>query len=467
MKKKFLMIPVLATLVLVGCGKRNVEPQPQDEVVNISTEEGKAQVTSFLDKSIDLYSNPTNLKALHVNEECKDMNLVLNASIRETSMYGLNELGLSFKNFNLKADEYARIDEERKVEGMVNVKELSGRHSVSLGLFQPLEGQTPGQEPKGIFMQGHFFVEPTNINAYFKDGNGYFDLTDEGLRTTLENASKFATNVYQTYEAIEEKMDELQGAAAASQQVRLPLREGEQQPEQQQPEQQDLDLNALLDQYTNPSRKFQTVIEENGFVISEEDYQAATEEEVAEAKSDVKDIVDNILPALAVSQIVTVTALGNGGLQFELNVNKQKVVDVIPIIEDYIEAKEAAEAAQQSQQQQQPDNASIRRDGEQQPEQQQPAEPTTAEIFDQVVSKFDINAKVVFDQQGYLRDLAVNYDIVAGVVGQAWKIFNLQGTADVDLAMNGKISASIQYNDEVSFALPEDLNQYAVVNFKD
>ena len=461
---KYLMIPVLATLALTGCGKRNVEPEPKDEVINTNTEEGKEQVTSFFDEIVELYSNPTNIKALHVSEELKDMNLVLNASIKETTNYGLNELGLSFRNFSVKADQFARIDEERKVEGMVNVRELQGRHSVNAGLLQPLTGQVEGEEPVGVFVQGHVIVAPSNFDAYFKDGKGYFDLTDEGIRTTLENANQLATDGYQAYQLLEQKLDEID---AANQHVRLPLREGEQQQPEQQPQPQGLDLNAMLDQYVGASRKFQTVLEENGFVIDEEDYQAAKEEEVAKSKADAKEFVDNILPTLAASEIVTVTALGNGGLQLEVSLNKQKVVNAIPFIEAYMDAKEAEEQAQSAQQQPEQQPLSIRRDGEQQQPEQQPVEPTTAEIFDQVVSKFDVYAKVVFDQQGYLRDVAVNYDIVAGVAEYPWKFFNAQGLADVDLVLSGKIAASIQYNDEVSFALPEDLEQYALVDFKD
>ena len=463
MKMKYLMIPVLATLVLTGCGKKNQpqpEPEPQDVVIDTNSEEGKAKVNSLFEKSIDLYSNPTSFKALHVSEEGKEINLNLVATIKETTKYGLNEINFGFDNVSFQGEEFARINDERQVEGMVKLQNVKGHHAVSAGLLQPLTGQVEGQEPEGIFFNGEFNIAPSNVNAYFKGGNGYFDLSDEGIRTTLSNANEFANKGYAALNELQEKIDELNKPQQSQPQPQpQPLREGEPQV-QSQPEA--LDLNALLDHYTDPSRKFQTVLEENGFVIPEEDYQAATAEEVAEAKADVKEFVDNVLPTLAASEIMTVKELVAGGFQVEVNINKEKVVSALPFIQDYVEAKQAEESQQGQEQQSQ--TAQIRRDGE--PE-AQVVEQSWADQFDAIVSKFDINAKVVFDAQGYLRDLSLNYDLAAGVEGFRWTLFGLQGDATIDLTLSGKFNASIQYNDEVSFALPEDLNQYAVVNFND
>ena len=461
MKKKFLMIPVLATLVLTGCGKKNQpqpEPQPQDEVVDVNSEEGKAKINSLFDKSIDLYSNPANFRALHLSGEAKDVNLVLDAKVVETTKFGLNEVNFAFTNVNAKAEAYARVDNERKVEGMVQASDIKGHHQVKAGVFQPAEGQKEGEEPVGVFFDSQFDIAPSKVNAYFKDGKGYFDLTDEGIRTTLSNANEFANKGYAAFEAAQAIIDELNKPQQTQPQPQ-PLREGE----QQQPQQQGLDLNAMLDQYTDPSRKFQTVLEQNGFVIPEEDYQPAKAEEVAEAKADVKEFVDNVLPSLGSAQIMTITELVAGGYQIDINLNKQKVVDALPFVQDYVEAKKAEE---ESQQQVQAQPASIRRDGEQQ-QPVQVVEQSWADQFNEIVDKFDINAKLVLDSQGYLRDVSLNYDLSAGVEGFRWSFFGLQGSADINLDLSGKLSASIQYNDEVSFALPEDLDSYVLVNFKD
>ena len=456
MKMKYLMIPVLATLVLTGCGKKNQpqpEPQPEPEAVEIDTnsEEGKAKVNSVLDKTTELYSNPTNFKAVHISENVKDVNFNLGLAITETSKYGLNEVELSFSNIAFEGDQYARVGEDRSVEGMVNIRKLEGKHAAKIAALQPLTGQKEGEEPEGVFAEGEFDIAQSNINAYFKGGKGYFDLSDQGIRTTLNNANALANEGYRAYEEINAKMEEMNKPQQTQPQPQ-PLRAGE-------PEPQGLDLNAMLDQYTDPSRKFQTVIEENGFVIPEEDYQPATAEEVAETKAEINDFVNNILPSLVAAQVMKVSELKEGGLKIEANVNKEKVVNVLPIIQDYVEAKEAENNTDNAIQQAQ---LPLRAE-----EPEQPAEPTWAEMFDQYVSKFDIKAEIVIDKDGYFRNLGVEYGIEAGAEKMPYNFFGLTGEITADLALAGKINASIQYNDEVSFSFPEDLEQYVLVNFDD
>lgn len=449
------MIPVLATLVLTGCGKKNQpQPEPEPEAVEIDTnsEEGKAKVNTALDKTTELYSNPTNFKAAHIAEKVEGVNFDLGLAITETSKYGLNEINLSFSDIAFEGDQYARVGEDRSVEGMVNIRKLEGKHAASIAVLQPLTGQVEGQDPEGVFAQGEFDIAQSNINAYFKGGKGYFDLSDEGIRTTLNNANALANEGYRAYEEINAKMEEL-NKPQQSQPQPQPLRAGE-------PEQQGLDLNAMLDLYTDPSRKFQTVIEENGFIIPEEDYQPATEEEVAEAKADINEFVNNILPSLVTAQMMKVSELKEGGLKIEANINKAKVITVLPIIQDYVEAKEA-EQQSESALQPAPQQAADPEQGE------EPAEPTWAEMFDQFVSKFDIKAEIVIDKDGYFREFAVEYGIEAGAEKYPYNFFGLTGTVSADLKLSGKINASIQYNDEVSFALPEEIEQYVVVNFDD
>ena len=456
MKMKYLMIPVLATLVLTGCGKKNQpqpEPQPEPEAVEIDTnsEEGKAKVNSVLDKTTELYSNPTNFKAAHIAEKVEGVNFNLGLAITETSKYGLNEVELSFSDIAFEGDQYARVGEDRSVEGMVNIRKLEGKHAASIAVLQPLTGQKEGEEKEGVFASGAFDIAQSNINAYFKGGKGYFDLSDEGIRTTLNNANELANEGYRAYEEINAKMEEM-NKPQQSQPQPQPLREAE-------PEPQGLDLNAMLDQYVGSSRKFQTVIEENGFIIPEEDYQAATEEEVAEAKAEINDAVNNVLPSLVAAQVMKVSELKEGGLKIEANVNKEKVVNVLPIIQDYVEAKEAENNTDNAIQQAQ---LPLRAE-----EPEQPAEPTWAEMFDQFVSKFDIKAEILIDKDGYFREFAVEYGIEAGAEKYPYNFFGLTGEITANLSLAGKINASIQYNDEVSFALPEEIEQYAVVNFDD
>ena len=224
MKKKILIVLAISTLMIAGCGKKNQpEPEPEDRVINPTTEEGRNEVKESFNTSIDLYSNPSNFKAVHVSEEAKDLSLILGLGITETSKYGLNEVNLSFTRFNFKAEEFVRIDDARKAEGMVNVKDLSGNVAMSAGLLQPLTGQKEGEEPVGIFTGGDAVIAPMNFDVYLKDGNAYADLSHAGIRQTLTNAGELAAAGYNAYQELMAAMEEMNKPQQPQPQEKQPL----------------------------------------------------------------------------------------------------------------------------------------------------------------------------------------------------------------------------------------------------
>ena len=486
---KFLLVPALFTLTLAGCGKKE-QPQPiepkEETPVDVETEEGKTTVKDAMYKAYLNYSNPQTFKKVNVQADIKDVNVGLKADIIELSQYGENEIDFSIEGFNAKVNAFASIDEQREVEGKVEMSDVKGKFALDLALQQPYtapvqpdegqegegEGQATqqglirrdgeqqgqeGQEPEeppfaGYFAKGDFTVDPLAVNAYFKDGKVYVDYSNAGVRSTIDNAEDLVGQIMELVTAMNaESEDEEEEEQGGVQQQGLIKREGEQ-------EQPAHYLNAMIDGLTGaPGRKIYTVAEENGFVIEEKDYEAPTEDDKAAVKAEIDKFVDETLPTLVLSQMVTFKTLKGGSYELGISLDKTKVAALISIIEKLQEAREAAEEAQQA-----PQQGLVRRDGEQQ--QAEPEQPSAAEIFKQYCEKFNLTAKVVLDKDGFIRNADVSYDIAASCEKLPWDFFALNGTVSGSLALSGKINTSYKYNDEVVFELPADLDAYVCID---
>ena len=470
MKTKLLLVSALFALTITGCGKKNnpepqpePEPEPEEKVVDVENEEQRSALENALYKAYLNYSDPANFNAVNVNAEVKDFNLDLGVDITEKSEYGRNQLDFSLSNCNANIDAYARKDANNVIEGMVKATNVSGKVAIDAGILQPLPEDPapvapanslrdtepePQPEPEGFFASGEFEVAPLALDAYFKDGNIYVDYSDEGVRTTLTNAGELA---YQLYEAG-------MGAYAQIKAAREAAKEAANQPKSitrdVEPEPVPaLDLNAMIDEFTAaPDRKVYVTAEEEGFVLDEEDTVPPTAEEKAEAQEKIGEFANETLPKLVMAKIIGMKVRKNGSYEFSVSLNKAKVSFLLGVIEQL----EAAEKAKEEQAN--PTTASTSETSSTEPE-----EPSYAEIFDQYCEKFDLDAKVVLDANGFVRSLAVSYDIKAGVEEMPYTFFNLNGEATIALALSGKISASFKYNDEVAFQLPEDLNTYVYI----
>ncbi len=462
MKNKFLLVPALFTLTLAGCGgKEQPTPiEPEETPVDVETDEGKTTVKDAIYKAYLNYSNPQTFKKVNVQAEIKDVNIALDADIIELNKYGENEIDFSLKGFNANVNAFASINDQREVEGKAELSDVKGKVALDLALEQPYEvpvepeesqeeeqgdEEEPEESPfEGYFVNGEFTIAPLAVNAFFKDGNVYLDYSDDGVRTTIDNSEDLVGQIIQLVKAFKGEDEE---------EDEVPQQDGEDEEEEE-----SRFLNDMIDEYTGaPARKIYTVAEKEGFIVPEEDYVAPTEEDKAAVKAKIDKFVDETLPTLVLSKMVTFKILRGGSYELGISLNKAKVASLINIIEQLKAAQEAAEIIQQQ--------GLIKRDGESEPE--EPEEPTIADMFNEYCEKFDLTAKVVLDKDGLIRNANVSYDIAASVENYEWNLFVVGGTLTASASLSGKINTTFKYNDEVVFDLPADLDTYVCFGKQD
>ena len=498
MKSKLLLVSALFALALTGCStKFNNEPeqkpqpetpseesnnqqqQPLDTPVDPETPEGKATIKDALYKAYLNYSDINNFSAVNVNAEAKDVNLALNLDVFEETTYGDNHLDFSVSDFNAKVDAYARINQDNTVEGMIKASDVKGKVALDAAIFQPEEEEEPialaayrdpeldpeageGEEDpldgeddfEGFFAEGEFTIAPLAVNAYFKDGNVYLDYSDQGVRNTIDNADDLAGQIMELvygieeffYEGDEEDIDPVQPEPQG-----LVRRDGGEPV---------FFLNELIDELTGaPERKIYDVLEEDGFVIDASETIPPTNEEKEQAKQEIDSFVDETLPLLVASQMMTFKELANGSFELGVSLNKTKMVALITIAEKMAAVANDSEEVPES---------SLPNRNDPEPVQPQPGEdeePSIADMFKKYCDKFDLTANVTLDKDGFVRNVNVNYDIAASAEDEVFDFFGLELEASASFAFSGKISTTFKYNSEVTFELPSDLNTYVYIGY--
>ena len=487
MKAKLLLVSALFALAITGCGKQEEptpapqpEPvEPEETPVDVNNETDKATLKDALYNAYLTYSNPSAFKAVGVDAEVKDVDFAFGIDAVESLMFGHNQLDLSLENFNAKIGAYARIDAENEVEGMVQAKDVSGKLALSAALMEPLpepepepepepqplgldgEGEGEGEEeaPLGFYAEGEFTIAPSAFNAYFQDGKVYLDYSDEGIRTTIDNAKDLANQVFNAAMGIYSMFnEEMEPDPEPEPMPLLPLGldgEGEEEEEFL------LDFNQMIDFLTGaPGRKIYDVAEEEGFIVPPDAMVAPTDEEKAETQQSINEFVDQVLPTLVLSQMISIKYLRGGSYEFSVTLNKTKVAALIAIIEQLVEAQKASQENELL-------PLGLDGDGEGEGE-DEVVERSVVDMFNEYCEKFNVNAKLVLDKNGLVRNISADFDISAKA-----EAVEIDFTPFVDiefdayLTLSGKVSASIKYNDEVSFTLPTDLADYVLVGLFD
>ena len=495
MKSKFLWLPVLFAFSLTGCdlsfNQGPQEEKPQDnqqsgdnqqtgdnqqpgdgtsngDGSNTNGTETKSSLNDVLYKAYLNYSDLSNISAINAKGEIKDFNLGLDVFAEEETMLGRNQVELEVSDFSGKSDSYITIDEEHVIEGMIQASEVQGTVAIDAALMQPIPDVEPTVEPKlrgepepdepdepdepefeGLFVKGEVEIAPLAVNAYIKDGNVYLDYSDEGVEKTLDNAGELAYQISGIVEYLSAMFaDEGEEETEVSVPVEPKLR-GE--PEVA----SSLDLNILIDLITGaPDRKIYATIEDGDeLVLDDELFVAPSEQEKAEAKESIDKFVEETLPSLKAAQLISVDdTKEDGSYTLGISLDKSKVELMLLMVE--------------AMQQMQSETSSTLKRGEDLdvPPTLEPEEQISyAELFHEYCNKFDVDAEITLDKDGFIRVFNIDFDIEASGKDIPLDYNGVEFVVDIDLATSGKVSSEYKYNSEATFAYPNDLDQYVFV----
>lgn len=386
-------------------------------------------LTELLFKAYQNYTDPSIIHSIGVNATLSDLEFGLHFDSYDETNFGKNVIDLSLSDINGKVDAYVNLSEEQEVSAVVNASEITGKVALEAGLLQP-KTQVDENNPEGYFVSGEFDIAESTLNAYVKDGNAYIDYSDDGIRQTLTNAGELAAAVMDTgmtvYSIVKAKIDDMNKKAMIS---RDPEPEPDPVPS--------LDLNALLDAYTNaPDRKIYSPIEDDDDeqdideeAITEE---APTEEEI---KDQIEDFVVKTLPTLKFLRLISVEKQSNGDYDFAASLDKDKTYMLISMIQYSQESGEGGDI----------DN-----------------DIDYAALFYKYVDKFDVDLSLTLDKEGFVKSLGVEYDIEASMEKEQ---IPYVGESNASISLAGEVNASFKYNDAVSLVFPNDLDTYVLFEF--
>ena len=193
--KKLLVLAAMSTLVLVGCGNKKSDPKPaENNVVDVSTDEGKALLASKLTATLKAYEG--------LDFSCASVKATanLNASAKADATFegdvGSISLNAEIKNFGAQAEaKVVKVAKDAQVEESYDSLAASLVAKTTGGSLS-LKGSLPGQEEgTTAAINSSLSLGGAEAGVYLKEDKLYVNLANDGNEALAEGADTFANGL--------------------------------------------------------------------------------------------------------------------------------------------------------------------------------------------------------------------------------------------------------------------------------